>query len=68
LLVSNAQQVGLNGMLRLQQLADGWYLVGLVGNEMDQHFGQTEETITNVFRAKGGQSKIPNRPRIQRLS
>jgi hypothetical protein len=36
-------------MLRLQHRADGWYLVGRVGDEMNQHFFQPGKPSQSVF-------------------
>jgi hypothetical protein len=39
-------------VLRLQHRADGWYLVGRVGDEMNQHFFQPGKPSQKSFRAE----------------
>lgn len=48
------QQMELNGVLRLQHRPDRRYLVGLVGDEMDQHVMPIKKAFTNVHAAKFG--------------
>src|SRR5581483_2017536 len=51
------QQMGLNGVFRLQYRADSRYLVGLVGNEMDQHVMPTKKANPYVRASKARHSK-----------